>query len=51
MPPTHEVTNQVPPLAGHDVADYPALLESVRAGGAEWAEAELHTLGRLAGSE
>ncbi|WP_028850628.1 acyl-CoA dehydrogenase family protein [Thermocrispum municipale] len=51
MPPTHEVTNQVPPLVGHDVAEYPALLEAVRAGGAEWAEPELHEIGRLAGSE
>ncbi|SER25666.1 putative acyl-CoA dehydrogenase [Lentzea xinjiangensis] len=40
---THEVTNQVPPLSGHDVADDPALLT--------WVDnAELHELGRLAGS-
>ncbi|MGH3434212.1 MAG: acyl-CoA dehydrogenase family protein, partial [Thermocrispum sp.] len=51
MPPTHEVTNQVPPLHGHDVAAYPALIEGLRAGGAAWAEPELHELGRLAGSE
>lgn len=27
---THEVTNQAPPLTGHDVADDPVLLEGVR---------------------
>jgi len=26
---THEVTNQVPPLVGHDVAQDPALLEGL----------------------
>ncbi len=40
---THEVTNQVPPLTGHDVAADPALLT--------WADnAGLHSLGKLAGS-
>ena len=40
---THEVTNQVPPLMGHDVADDPALLS--------WVDnADLHELGKLAGS-
>ncbi|EHY89549.1 acyl-CoA dehydrogenase family protein [Saccharomonospora azurea] len=51
MPPTHEVTNQVPPLAGHDVADDPALLDGLRREGADWAEAEVRDLGVLAGSE
>ncbi|HET9137816.1 acyl-CoA dehydrogenase family protein [Actinophytocola sp.] len=51
MPRTHEVTNQVPPLAGHDVAADPALLEGLRREGAGWAEPELHELGALAGSE
>jgi len=51
VPPTHEVFNQVPPLAGHDVADDPALLEGLHREGAGWAEAELHELGTLAGSE
>jgi putative acyl-CoA dehydrogenase len=46
---THEVRNQVPPLAGHDVADDPALLEAVQREGADWAVAELHELGLLAG--
>ncbi|MFI0239938.1 acyl-CoA dehydrogenase family protein [Streptomyces sp. NPDC016845] len=47
---THEVTNQVPPLTGHDVAADPALLEALRREGAAWAEPELHDLGTLAGS-
>jgi putative acyl-CoA dehydrogenase len=48
---THEVTNQVPPLVGHDAADDPALLEALVREDAGWAEAELHRLGQLAGSE
>ncbi|WP_394428433.1 acyl-CoA dehydrogenase family protein [Streptomyces sp. SGAir0957] len=48
---THEVTNQVPPLTGHDVAADPALLEALRREGAAWAEPELHDLGLLAGSQ
>jgi putative acyl-CoA dehydrogenase len=51
MPRTHEVTNQVPPLVGHDVSADPALLEGLAAGGAGWAAGELHELGVLAGSE
>ncbi|MET8849780.1 acyl-CoA dehydrogenase family protein [Amycolatopsis sp. NPDC004625] len=51
MPVTHEVTNQVPPLAGHDVADDPALLAGLERAGAGWAAEEVHELGRLAGSE
>ena len=46
---THEVRNQVPPLAGHDVAADPALLEAVEREGGGWAAAELHELGLLAG--
>jgi len=52
---THEVLNQVPPLAGYDVADDPALTEALRreAGPAAaregWTE-ELHELGVRAGS-
>ncbi len=49
MPATHEVTNQVPPLVDHDVADDPALLEGLRREGAGWAEDGLRELGRLAG--
>src|SRR5215469_14019686 len=50
---THEVLNQVPPLAGYDVADDPALIQALRrealppeAG----REHELHDLGIRAGS-
>ncbi|GAA1979695.1 acyl-CoA dehydrogenase family protein [Amycolatopsis minnesotensis] len=49
--PTHEVTNQVPPLHGHDVAADPALLAALDREGAGWAEPELHELGELAGGE
>ncbi len=48
---THEVTNQVPPLVGHDVAAEPALLEALTREGAGWYADDLHRLGRLAGSE
>ncbi|MGW5025991.1 hypothetical protein ACWEO9_14110, partial [Streptomyces albidoflavus] len=48
---THEVTNQAPPLTGHDVADDPVLLEGVRREGAAWHLPELHRFGRYAGSE
>ncbi|SEP05521.1 acyl-CoA dehydrogenase family protein [Actinacidiphila rubida] len=47
---THEVTNQAPPLAGHDVAADPVLLEGVERGGAGWHLEELHRFGLLAGS-
>ncbi|WP_405939673.1 acyl-CoA dehydrogenase family protein [Streptomyces sp. NBC_00726] len=47
---THEVTNQTPPLTGHDVADDAVLLEGLRREGAEWHTEELHRLGRLVGS-
>jgi putative acyl-CoA dehydrogenase len=47
---THDVRNQVPPLAGYDVADDAALLEAAAREGAGWAVGDLHTLGRLAGS-
>ncbi len=50
---THVVRNQVPPLAGHDVADDPALLEALRQEQAQgdWsADSELHELGMLAGA-
>jgi putative acyl-CoA dehydrogenase len=47
---THEVTNQVPPLAGHDVAADQALLTAVTEYQADWVLPELHELGQLAGS-
>ncbi|MES9539995.1 acyl-CoA dehydrogenase family protein [Actinomadura sp. NPDC000600] len=48
---THEVFNQVPPLAGHDVSDEAALLDGLHREGAGWAEAEVRELGLLAGTE
>ncbi|MFI6878830.1 acyl-CoA dehydrogenase family protein [Streptomyces sp. NPDC050400] len=48
---THQVTNQAPPLTGHDVADDPVLLAGVRREGAEWCLDDLHRIGRRAGSE
>jgi putative acyl-CoA dehydrogenase len=47
---THEVLNQPPPLAGHDVAQDPALLEALGREGAGAVAGELHELGILAGS-
>jgi putative acyl-CoA dehydrogenase len=47
---THEVTNQVPPLAGHDVAADHALLTAVAEYGAARVVPELHALGQMAGS-
>jgi putative acyl-CoA dehydrogenase len=47
---THEVSNQVPPLAGYDVAADATLLAAAGREGAGWAAGDLHTLGRLAGS-
>ncbi|MDT4913011.1 MAG: putative acyl-CoA dehydrogenase [Pseudonocardiales bacterium] len=49
--PTHEVTNQVPPLIGHDISTHPALLEGLRREGAGWAEREVRALGELGNSE
>jgi putative acyl-CoA dehydrogenase len=46
---THQVLNQVPPLADYDVADDPALLEAAGREGASWDQDRLHELGRLAG--
>jgi putative acyl-CoA dehydrogenase len=48
---THEVLNQVPPLAGHDVAQDPALLEALDREGAGAVLDELHELGMLAGAQ
>ncbi len=47
---THDVVNQVPPLAGHDVAADEALLTAVQAHGAGWVLPELGDIGRAAGS-
>jgi putative acyl-CoA dehydrogenase len=46
---THEVLNQVPPLADYDVADDPALTEALQREGVDEG-CELHELGERAGS-
>jgi putative acyl-CoA dehydrogenase len=52
MPATHEVTNQPPPLQGHDLlASDPVLTEALHRHGAAAHGDRLHALGRLAGSE
>jgi putative acyl-CoA dehydrogenase len=50
VPATHEVTNQVPDLVGHDVGADPPLLEALEREGAGWARDDLHAVGRLAGT-
>jgi putative acyl-CoA dehydrogenase len=48
---THEVFNQAPPLQDYDVfGTDTALTEAAEREGATWANPELHTLGRLAGT-
>ena len=47
---THAVTNQVPPLVGHDTSADPAVQEALEREGAGWARAEIAELGRLAGT-
>jgi putative acyl-CoA dehydrogenase len=47
---TGEVHNQVPPLAGHDVAADATLLDAVRREGAGWAVPELQDIGQQAGA-
>jgi putative acyl-CoA dehydrogenase len=49
--PTHDVTNQVPPLVGHDISTHPALVEGLHREGAGWAEDEVRELGALGNSE
>ncbi len=48
--PTHDVTNQVPPLVGADITTHPALLEGLHREGAGWAEGEVRELGELGNS-
>lgn len=48
---THEVTNQAPPLTGHNPAEDAVLLEGIRREGAEWHIEELRRFGKLVGSE
>jgi putative acyl-CoA dehydrogenase len=49
--PTHEVTNQVPPLVGTDITTHPALVEGLAREGASWATPEIRRLGLLGNSE
>jgi putative acyl-CoA dehydrogenase len=49
--PTHEVTNQVPPLVGRDISTHPALIEGLHREGAGWAEAEVREAGARGNSE
>lgn len=49
---THQVTNQPPPLSGHDVfGSDVALTEALKREGGERALPDLHELGLLAGSQ
>jgi putative acyl-CoA dehydrogenase len=48
---THEVTNQVPPLVGHDLADDPVLLAALAREGGGHATDDLHAYGRRLGTE
>ncbi len=50
MASTHDVTNQAPPLVGHDVAEDAALLSGLEREGAGWYADDLHRLGRRAGT-
>ncbi|MGH2711831.1 MAG: isovaleryl-CoA dehydrogenase [Actinomycetota bacterium] len=48
--PTHEVTNQPPPLEGYNLFEQDrSLTEAVKREGAAWAEPDLSALGKLAG--
>ncbi|MGI8677722.1 MAG: acyl-CoA dehydrogenase family protein [Jatrophihabitans sp.] len=49
--PTHDVTNQVPPITGHDLTAHPALAEGLHREGAAWALDEVAALGLLGNSE
>jgi putative acyl-CoA dehydrogenase len=49
--PTHEVTNQVPPVTGLDISTSPALIEGLHREGAGWAEDEVRELARHGNSE
>ncbi|MCP2319987.1 putative acyl-CoA dehydrogenase [Nocardia amikacinitolerans] len=48
--PTHEVTNQVPPLVDFDAAEQPVILEALRRTGAESAIDDVRAVGKVAGS-
>lgn len=51
MPDTHTVTNQVPPLEGHNPASSPALIEALVREGGEWGIDEVTELGAISGSK
>ncbi|SDL06789.1 acyl-CoA dehydrogenase family protein [Streptomyces indicus] len=48
---THEVTNQAPPLTGHNPAEDAVLTEGIRREGAAWHLDALHRFGQLVGSK
>ncbi|MEV0340752.1 acyl-CoA dehydrogenase family protein [Nocardia sp. NPDC050713] len=48
--PTHEVTNQAPPLVDFDAAEQPVILEALRRAGAESAIDDVRAVGKVAGS-
>jgi putative acyl-CoA dehydrogenase len=51
VPPTHEVLNQPPPLAGYDLYESdPVLGEALHREGAGWATDQVRSLGMLAGT-
>jgi putative acyl-CoA dehydrogenase len=49
--PTHEVTNQVPPIVGHNISTHAPLFEGMHREGAGWAEDEVRELAALGNSE
>ena len=49
MPDTHVVTNQVPPLADHNPATSPVLVEALIREGGQWGLDEVTELGAIAG--
>ncbi|MGJ9412846.1 acyl-CoA dehydrogenase family protein [Aeromicrobium sp. CF4.19] len=50
MTPTHEVTNQAPPLIEHDASDYPPYIEALHRHGAADAVERVRAVGVAAGS-
>ncbi|MEZ0362530.1 acyl-CoA dehydrogenase family protein [Mycobacterium sp. pUA109] len=50
MPDTHTVTNQVPPLEGHNPASSPVLIEALIREGGQWGVDEVTELGAISGS-
>lgn len=51
MADTHTVTNQVPPLEGHNPASSPVLMEALIREGGEWGVDEVTELGALSGAK